>query len=320
MSTAADRIFVSIASYCDPLLAFTIESALTQAARPARVFFGVVDQTLLADSLTMASAAMRQRVRYVHIDALAARGPCWARALAMSLWAGEDWYLQIDSHTWFEPGWDERLIAWARRCGSANRRTILSCYPNGFRIDDDEPVSEAVTNGVLAHVVRDDCDFNPEHPVLMFEGVAVESDQALPAIHVAGGCLFAPGTIVEELPYDPFLYFHGEEQAFALRAFTHGWDLMHIPGMPMLHQYVPAKGASRPLHWSAELDALRAIRSAELDRAAQQRLRALLWDGADLGVYGLGQQRSLADYAAFSGIDYAARTVALRARKSHFGY
>ena len=32
-----------------------------------------------------------------------------------------------------------------------------------------------------------------------------------------------------------------------------------------------------------------------------------------MGVYGLGRARTMADYAAFSGIDYAARTLAPRA-------
>jgi hypothetical protein len=317
---STDHIFVSIAAYCDPMLAFTIESALTQARHPSRLFFGVVDQSPAEGRLTVGSSAMRSRLRQVQLDPVDARGPCWARAIAMSLWAGEDWYLQIDSHTWFEAGWDECLVDWARRCSAINPRTILTCYPNGFRLVDGEPVADAVTSRVLAHVVRGGSDFGAEHPVLMFEGVPVEIDEALPAVHVAGGCLFAPGSIVQQLPYDPFLYFHGEEQAFALRAWTHGWDLFHIPGMPMLHQYVPPEGPRRAMHWSPEVDAQRAIRSAELDRAAQRRLRSLLWEGGNLGVYGLGQARSLADYAAFSGIDYAARSIAPRARKSRFGY
>jgi hypothetical protein len=35
--------------------------------------------------------------------------------------------------------------------------------------------------------------------------------------------------------------------------------------------------------------------------------------GQRLGVYGLGRVRSMADYADFSGIDFAARTIASRA-------
>lgn len=39
----------------------------------------------------------------------------------------------------------------------------------------------------------------------MFEGVTVEADEQVPGFHVAGGCLFAPGLLVDELPYDPRL-------------------------------------------------------------------------------------------------------------------
>jgi hypothetical protein len=45
----------------------------------------------------------------------------------------------------------------------------------------------------------------------------------------------------------------------------------------------------------------------------EQRSRARLTDllsGAPMGVYSLGRVRSLADYASFCGIDYAARTLA----------
>jgi Glycosyltransferase (GlcNAc) len=315
-----DLIFVSVASYCDPLLGFTLDSALSQAHAPERLRFGVVDQSSADSPWTPPEQARPQQVRRVHLSPLDARGPCFARALAMGLYQGEAWFLQVDSHTCFEPGWDERLLHWARHCGAHNPRSILSCYPNPFSIVDGQPVPAVVTREVLAHVVRTDCDFATDHPVLMFEGVPVSTSQPVPAFHVAAGCLFAPGRLVNELPCDPFLYFHGEEQSMALRAWTQGWDLFHVPDMPLLHQYVQTQAAPRPLHWQADVDEQRAVRSADLDRAAHARLRALLWDGADLGVYGLGRQRSLQDYAAFSGIDYAARRIEPRARKARFGY
>ena len=51
--------------------------------------------------------------------------------------------------------------------------------------------------------------------------------------------------------YDPAAkrYTLSEEQAFALRAWTRGWDIFQIPGMPIYHQYVSGD-TERPLHWS----------------------------------------------------------------------
>jgi len=316
----AASIFVSVASYCDPLLRFTLDSARSQAADASRVFVGVVDQSPPGRGLVLHDEWSREHVRFTHVDALEARGPCWARALAMGLYQGEDWYLQIDSHTWFEPGWDERLVHAAEQCAGTQPRVILTCYPNAFVMNDGQPMARPVTQSVLALVVHPEAQFAADHPVLMFEGVAVERDVPVPGMHVAGGCLFAPGRIVGEVPYDPRLYFHGEEQAFALRAWTRGWDIFHIPTMPLYHLYTEVGSAPRPMHWSPEQDERRAIRSGALEETARRRMAALLWGGADLGVYGLGGARSLADYAAFSGIDYAARTIQPWARKARFGY
>lgn len=316
----APSIFISIASYCDPMLAFTIESARSQASDPERIFIGVVEQHLPGQHGAFADEWERAHVRLTRVDALESRGPCWARALAMALYQNEDWFLQIDSHTWFEPGWDERLVRWGEQLEARNSRFIISCYPNPFEMHEGQPVARVVTQRILAFAVKDDSQFEAEHPVLMFEGVAVERDEPILGIHVAGGCLFAPGYIVDDLPYDPHLYFHGEEQSYALRAWTNGWDIFHIPGMPMLHLYTAPGTAPRPMHWSPELDRQRAVRASQLEKAAQLRIAAMLWTDADLGVYGLGTVRTLAEFAEFSGIDYAARTIAPKARKQRFGY
>jgi glycosyltransferase involved in cell wall biosynthesis len=313
-------LFISVASYCDPMLEFTLRSAYSQASDPSRLAFGVVEQAVPAQQLRLQADWAHAQVRWLRVHAQEARGPCWARALAMSLYQGEDWFFQVDSHTWFEPGWDERLLHLGRLCGERNPRCLVSSYPNPFSLQAGEPFATVVSPQVLAHVVSEGAEFAPDHPVLSFEGVAVASDEPVPGCHVAAGCLLAPGRVVDELPYDPRLYFHGEEQAFALRAWTRGWDIFHAPAMPVYHQYHTADAAPRPLHWSPELDGQRAVRSGHLMQAANDRLASLLWHGADLGAYGLGSARSLADYADFSGIDYLQRRIHARARKARFGY
>ena len=302
------------------MLAFTLASARAQASDPSRVFMGVVEQSVVGQELHLGDDWSREHVRWTRVNALEARGPCWARALAMGLYQGEDWYLQIDSHTWFEPGWDERLIQSWQVASANNPRSILSCYPNPFSMRDGHPVAQVITNKVLAFVVRDDSEFVEDHPVLMFECVAVERDEPVLGMHVAGGCLFAPGQIVNELPYDPQLYFHGEEQAFAIRAWTRGWDIFQVPRMPVYHLYTEPGVRPRPMHWSPEQDARRVVRSAALEQAARKRLARLLWSQDDLGAYGLGTARSLSDFSSFSGIDYGSRRIAPCARKARFGY
>ena len=132
------RIFVSIASYCDPVLPFTLERAVAMAADPARLHFGVVDQSPAGSPRVRAPGGAR--LSLVQLDARDARGPCWARALAMSLHDGEDWFLQLDSHMDFDAGWDERLLAQALALGAPRRRLVLSSYPDAFAFVDGQPV------------------------------------------------------------------------------------------------------------------------------------------------------------------------------------
>ncbi|MEJ8838753.1 GlcNAc-transferase family protein [Ramlibacter sp. AN1133] len=303
------RLFVSIASYCDPVLAFTLRRAVAAAADPRRLHFGVVDQSP-AGTPRVAHPGGGCRLSQVRLGVEDARGPCWARAIAMSLHEGEEWFLQLDAHMDFDAGWDERLVAAARALGAPGRPLAISTYPAAFRLVQGGVVRDTLTRGVLAQVVKPGASFEAGHPVLPFQAHPVDTDAPLPAFHVGAGCLFAPGRIVQQFPYDPWLYFHGEEQALALRLYTHGWDVFHIPDLPIHHQYnEPGPDApARPLHWDAAHDADREVDWWTRERHSRARLARLV-AGKDLGVYGLGAMRTLADFAAFSGIDYRARTM-----------
>jgi hypothetical protein len=310
MVDRAMSIFLSIASYCDPVLPFTLQRALAAARWPDQLHFGVVDQSPAASPRLATPPGQSSRLSYVRVDPLDARGPCWARAIAMSLYDGEDWFFQIDSHMDFESGWDERLIGQARELLPGRTGVVISSYPNPFAFEQGQPVPRPTPSKVLSHVVKPGQAFEADHPVLAFEAHPVDSDEPLPAFHLGAGCLFAPGGLVQCFPYDPQLYFHGEEQALALRLFTHGWDIFHMPGLPVFHLYNQAGsgGPPRPMHWDAEHDAQRQRPWWALEQRSRRRLGALV-RGEPLGVYGLGSRRSLADYAQFSGIDYPARTL-----------
>jgi hypothetical protein len=107
MTTAADRnrqIFVSIASYRDEFLPFTIDHALVNAVHPDRLRFGICWQADDSESLDRYLGDPRFRIRKYPFSA--SQGYGWARAEVQRLYEGERYHLLIDSHTAFAPGWD----------------------------------------------------------------------------------------------------------------------------------------------------------------------------------------------------------------------
>lgn len=309
-------LFVSIASYSDPVLGFTLARALATARHPEALHFAVVDQSPASWPRLTAPMVAPAQLSYVRVDPLDARGPCWARAIAMSYYEGQDWFLQIDSHMDFDLHWDEKLVAQARALLPGRRGVVISAYPNAFVFEGGQPVRRPTTDKVLAHVVKPGARFEEGHPVLGFEAHPVGSDRPVPGYHLGAGCLFAPGAFAQQFPYDPNFYFHGEEQALAARLYTHGWDIFHMPALPLYHLYNTGETGvpKRALHWDEAQDAQRTHKWWGLEQRSRQRLADLV-AGKDLGVYGLGRERTMAQYAAFCGIDYAARTLALQAYK-----
>lgn len=257
----------------------------------------------------------KAEIRYIHIHPVESRGVSWARALVQSLYQDETYYLQIDSHTHFEQDWDLNLIAQLTALQSTSLKPILSVYPYGFEFEGEEgsqvPVVKIKVSDQTTLVLRPKPDeaLSADNPVLHFraEHVFVREPQA--GFHLAGGFIFTYGQFVNEIPYDPRLYFHGEEQNLAIRAFTHGWDIFHPPVIPLYHLYKRPDNAYTAHHWHQDWDCQRDYAWHELRAVASKRLADLVYAQADLGVFGLGTQRSLQDFAQLSGIDYQAKTI-----------
>ena len=310
------KIFISVASFCDPYLIFTIKDALKKAKHPDNLVFGVVDQHPENRREQLKAKLPTATIRYVQMHPIDSRGVCWARSLVFSLYQDEDYLLQIDSHTFFEKGWDAKLIKELTELQTRSTKPIISIYPYGFEFDEkDQPVVKVKVGQktTLAMRVHPDTDLSDSNVVLRFRAEHIFQREFLPGFHLAGGFIFTLARFIDEVPYDPHLYFHGEEQNLAIRAYTHGWDIFHPPTIPLYHLYKQPNKSYSNHHWHPDWDKQRDYKWADLKAHAHDRLTKLLTHHS-LGRYGLGSTRSLEDYAAFSGIDYRNRVVEARAR------
>ena len=300
-----ETIFISMASYLDPMLFFTLNDAYAKASSPERLSFAVVDQGMEDQRAAIAALPFARQVRYVHVHPEDTLGVCWARSTAFSLYDGEDFLLPIDSHMLFEDAWDDKLLAQHAKLRMRSSKPIISTYPYRFDIVDGEP-RPMKNEGRTALVLRPHPEKNlaPDDAVLRFIARHLFTDQPVAGCHVSAGFLFAAGAFVEEVPYDPYLYFHGEEQSLAVRAFTRGWDIFHPLTMPVYHLYKSAGTAYASHHWHGEAESRRAFSAAHLTERAKQRLNRLLAGDGLPGAYGLGTARTMAQYHELSGIDY----------------
>ena len=304
------KIFISVAAYLDPMLSFTLQTAISKAQQPELLHFGVVDQNIQDQREAIRALPFGAQVRYLHIHAQDTLGVSWARNVAFSLYDDEEYLLQIDSHTYFEENWDSNLRAQHTQLLSRSAKPIISTYPYRFDMVDGIP-KYTPSEGKTALVLRPlpESRLTQDDVVLRFIGKHMFTDKAVPGCHVSAGFIFCAGSFVEEVPYDPYLYFHGEEQSLAVRAYTRGWDIFHPTWVPLYHLYKEANMPHETHHWYGEVDAQRAFNSAYLTQRAKLRLNRLLCGDGLPGAYGLGQVRSLDEFIAFSGIDYKQKTI-----------
>ncbi|MBF0460175.1 MAG: hypothetical protein HQL87_02150 [Magnetococcales bacterium] len=304
---AKPTIFVSVASYRDSECPWTLADMFAKAKHPERVFAGVFWQVAPEDPEAWRQVPERSaQVRGRTVDAATSLGVCWARSrIQTELWQGEEYYLQIDSHSRFAPDWDETLLAVLAACPSP--KPVLTTHP--IRYEPPDTRSPDVLPILTAGRFNDTGVLMPKAKGLTPPFVP---DQPAPTAFIGAGLVFAASTMIREVPYDPNLYFHGEEVSLAARLWTHGYDLFSPNRVILYHDYTD-RGRRR--HWSDHQD------WPTLNRRSEARLHHLLeikqtTDAEalrDLDRYGLGQQRTWQEYEAFADVDFLRRRIGPRA-------
>ncbi|MEL1234016.1 MAG: GlcNAc-transferase family protein [Candidatus Neomarinimicrobiota bacterium] len=300
------KIFISIASYQDPMLEITIKSAYENASFPENLIFGVCDQSEHPINLDLLSFS--DNIHYDHVDPVLSKGTCWARERVQKFFNNEEYYLQIDSHMLFEPSWDKYMISYIEKIkneGSNNHNPpIISCYPRGFEIINFEEKKFSLNSSdksTYALAFRENAIFlNGSY---CGQKATMTDVEIVHGYLIAAGCLFSTKEFVQQVPYDKSFYFYGEEQSISLRAFTRGFGIYHIPATPIYHLYNDAPtNVDRKLHWDKDEDSKRGVKWHERDKLSIDRLTDLINDDIE-GVYGLGNKRTLKEYEYLSGVN-----------------
>ena len=312
------KIFVQIASYRDPECKHTIADLFRTASRPERVFVGLHWQHAEEDAdIPYFDAPYNERIRIIRTPAEAARGICWARNLTQSLYAGEEFTLQLDAHMRFVDGWDDiSLSLLSELQDAAYRKPVLTHFPPDYSLDTDE--RSDVLKRIAPFPTRQGLFVNKR------TGHVVDRAVARPFLttSLCGGFIFADARCIREVPYDPYLYSQGDEISLSVRFWTHGWDLFNPARIISYHLYrrVRDKATGAVFLPRAIIDHKKDhADGAARDRLSLARARHLLGVEtssepavlAEIEKYGLGTERTIDQYERFSGLSF--RQVSRRA-------
>lgn len=290
-------IFVAIAAYTDSQLPRTLCSALEAAGFPDRLRFGICWQS--DPELTVNLDPFRCDERFCFIDRTISdsQGGPWARNLAQSLWRGEPYTLQVDSHMLFEPDWDSKLISMLESMPSD--KPLLSMNAPLFHYDRAGVPSRSYKMGVPTTIVN---GWGPPGWAPWFDFGPPNTQRPGRTRFVNGNFAFTLGQWNVEVPQDPEHYYWGEELNVTVRSFTWGYDFF-LPTEVLVWHMDHRDGPPRR-HWE-QGDAVVRSRNA----VAMDRLHRMLYRGesASLVPYGLGHVRSLRDYEIYAGFDFSQR-------------
>lgn len=220
----SDTIFVSVASYRDKDVTATVRDLFRTAKHPEKVVVGLVTQNKSSDEDYTPSP--NENVRLLAIPHTEARGPCFARFLCSKLYSGETYYMQIDSHTRFVNGWDEQLV---RMMKELPDKTILTHYPQAWDNMQTHTVPVNDRSVRFKNYFKYKAYNRPTHGQRTYRE----------SIGVAGGFMFAPGSMLLDCPMDSRLnyVFNGEEFLYSARLYTYGYHFKAPCENVVYHHY-----------------------------------------------------------------------------------
>lgn len=293
-------IFISIASYRDPVLIKTIESAISKANRPDDLHFGLVIQDIKKE---IPDLSKYKNISTIIMHPREAMGAGFARDKAISLLEDQQYFLQIDSHTIFADGWDDIAISELNKAKQIanNDKVLLSYFPPPFYVEQNKSIS----------IIKNDKKQLPyptkQKPIINKQGEwtaerieFTDKDRNSPELSstVLGGFIFADADLVREVPYDPEISFFGEEICFAMRAWTRGWDIYSPSKIIAYHFYF--RGDYKKIWKDANI---RKISWLEVEKISKDKQKRVLC-GIEEGLYGAGNTRALKDFEEFVSIDF----------------
>lgn len=291
-------ILIEIASYRDDELGETVASLLRQAKYPERLRFAIAQQYGPETAEQLAPYRDDARFRLHEIPWHEACGLGVARRRSDDMYAGEDFYFQIDAHMRAEPEWDARLEQEWTALG--DDMAILSSYPPAYKYVSDTEVEYVPSDPNRLVVNAMYMGFVPT-----FFGQALRADTSRRGAFLAGGFQFGPGRVCTEVSYEPDVCFVGDEIIHSLRVFAAGYRVYSVIDQVLWHLYLRSEHQPNARHFWQDFQETTELAAVyeQMNRQSADVMQRYFAGKASVTLY------DVQAYENFAGIDLARHLV-----------
>jgi hypothetical protein len=215
-------------------------------------------------------------------------GVGYARSLIQTFIRPQDeYFFQIDSHSQFKQNWDIQLLEDYKKCSEYwGDPIILSSYPYGYLYDEfgnfeytkfENPTS-------VKAIISDNESLRYACKYREYTG----NEFGVYSGYFCAGLVFGKTELFIETPYDPNIYFNGEEQTLSIRFYEKGVKIIAPPKNYMYHDYV---GKKRKRQW----DGVQEFYQAN-DQKSIQRLNDFYECSLEDSQYSVKDKNSIFDW------------------------
>ena len=289
-------IFIQLAAYHDYELPETILDCIEQSSGKYQLNFGVHlcykdNNDIVLPDLPNIKVATSKAPKNIGLG--------WGRYLAHQFYNGEDFYLQIDSHSKMDENWDLKLIEQIydyQLHGFA--KPLITNYPRNYWYDNDGLFNCDAGNSTseIRFIEKPD---QFKESLLPSQTAYTTREKNIFSKSISGGSVFTVGPFITP---NTDISFYGEEIFIAARAYTHGFDILIPKEQFMYHLYFDhkkPKSNKRTMVWKDypnEFDSMDVISKNLIKRMFQENL---------VGEGFLGTERTLKEFEDFSGLNFS---------------
>lgn len=288
-------IFVQIASYQDHELEPTIIDCLEKSSGKYEIYFGVC-LVFNAGNIKIPNVP---NLKIIMNKAPNSLGVGKARYLANTLYEGQDYYQQIDSHTRFVNNWDEEIVNCYELYKENNLNPVVTTYPARYWYEDNDLKLDTNLSVTYIDYKHDDEALFKSKKFLHQIAKANEPNNIFTK-SISGGSVFSSGEVHKIIP-NKKMFNWGEEMLYAIRLFTHGYDLVLPQKQHLFHLYYDAakpEGNKRTLsgHDFPQL-------TQQIFEESYEEVRRII-TGNIIGPQELGSVRTLKQYEIYADISF----------------